>query len=164
MPVSSVTQDATKLTLIVVGDFPVSQQRLWEAYTDPRQLERFWGPPDFPTTFTMHDFRIGGRAEYFMTGPKGEKWNGSWRFTLINPIGFFAAVDGDGNVDDPNMPAGMTFTFETTPAGSRITCVTQFESLEAMEAMASAMEDGMRAAMPQLDALLAERSTSAAHA
>lgn len=45
MPLTSVTKDATKLTLTVVADFPVSQQRLWDAYADPRQLERFWGPP-----------------------------------------------------------------------------------------------------------------------
>lgn len=45
MLLTSVTKDATKLTLTVVADFPVSQQRLWDAYADPRQLERFWGPP-----------------------------------------------------------------------------------------------------------------------
>jgi uncharacterized protein YndB with AHSA1/START domain len=162
MPLTSATKDPATLTLTVVGDFPVSQQRLWDAYTDPRQLERFWGPPAFPATFTRHDFHVGGRAEYFMTGPKGEKWNGSWKFTAVNPISSFAADDGDGNIDDG--PASMTFAFETTPTGSRVTGVTQFASIEAMELMAASMEEGIRAATPQLDALLAEPSTSAAHA
>ena len=54
------------------------------------------------------------------------------------------------------MPAGMTFTFETTPTGSRMTCVTQFSSLDAMEQTVPGMEEGLRAAMPQLDALLTE--------
>lgn len=31
MPVTSVTKDAAKLTLTVVADFPVPQQRLWDA-------------------------------------------------------------------------------------------------------------------------------------
>ena len=48
MPLTSVTKDATKLTLTGRADFPVSQQRLWDAYADPRQLERFWGPPTWP--------------------------------------------------------------------------------------------------------------------
>jgi hypothetical protein len=52
-------------------------------------------------------------------------------------------------------------SFETTPTGSRMTCVTRFSSLEAMEQVAAGMEEGLRAAMPQLDALLAERSVSA---
>ena len=163
MPVTSVTKDPTKLTLTVVADFPVPQQRLWNAYADPRQLERFWGPPSWPATFTHHDFRVGGRAEYFMTGPNGEKWSGSWTFIAVDPIGFFEAHDGEDNAGDPNGPSGMTFTFETTPGGSRMTGVTRFPSLEAMEQSASAMEEGMRAAMPQLDAILMERDTPAAH-
>ena len=161
MPLTSVTKDAAALTLTVVAEFPVAQQRLWDAYADPRQLERFWGPPSWPATFTLHDFRVGGRAEYFMTGPNGEKWSGSWKFTAVNPISFFEAHDGEDNAEDENMPSGMTFTFETTPTGSRMTCVTRFSSLEAMEQVAAGMEEGLRAAMPQLDALLAEPNASA---
>jgi uncharacterized protein YndB with AHSA1/START domain len=164
MPLTSVTKDAAKLTLTVVGDYPVPQNRLWEAFADPRQLERFWGPPTWPATFTRHDFQVGGRAEYFLTGPKGEKWSGSWKFTAVNPISSFEAHDGEGNAEDENMPASMKFTFDATPTGSRLTSVTQFSSVEAMEQVATGMEEGLRAAMPQLDAMLAERSTSAAHA
>jgi hypothetical protein len=58
----------------------------------------------------------------------------------------------------------MRFTFETTPTGSRLTSVTWFESVEAMEQTVPGMEEGLRAAMPQLDVVLAERSASAAHA
>lgn len=65
----------------------------------------------------------------------------------------------------PTLPAivgtSMTFTFETTPTGSRMTVVTQFSSVEAMEQVVPGMEDGLRAAMPQLDAVLAERPIAA---
>ncbi|HEY5801687.1 MAG TPA: SRPBCC domain-containing protein [Burkholderiaceae bacterium] len=156
MPLTSITKDAATLTLTVVGDYPVSQQRLWNAFADPRQLERFWGPPDYPSTFTLHDFRVGGRAEYYLALPEGQKWNGSWRFTAIDPIAAFSAVDGDDNADDDNMPAAMTFTFAATAVGSRLTIVTRFSSVEAMEETIPGMEQGLRAAMPQLDALLAQ--------
>ena len=69
MPITSITKDAETLSLTVVADFSVTQQRLWDAWADPRQLERFWGPPFAPATFTHHDFRVGGRAEYVLTGP-----------------------------------------------------------------------------------------------
>jgi uncharacterized protein YndB with AHSA1/START domain len=164
VPLTSITKDAATLTLTVVGDYPVPQQRLWDAFADPRQLERFWGPPTWPATFTRHDFKVGGRAEYFLTGPNGEKWSGSWKFTAVNPISSFEANDGDDNAEDENMPSSMTFTFVTTPAGSRMTIVTRFSSVEAMEQTIPGMEEGLRAAMPQLDAVLAERSASAAHA
>jgi uncharacterized protein YndB with AHSA1/START domain len=164
MPLTSVIKDAAKLTLTVVGDYPVSQQRLWEAFADPRQLERFWGPPSWPATFTHHDFKVGGRAEYFMAGPNGQKWSGSWKFTAVNPISSFEAKDGEDNAEDENMPSSMRFSFDTTPTGSRMTCVTRFSSVEAMEQVAKGMEEGLRAAMPQLDAVLSEHDASAAHA
>ncbi|HET9235339.1 MAG TPA: SRPBCC domain-containing protein [Candidatus Eisenbacteria bacterium] len=163
MPLTSVTKDAVRLTLTVVGDYAVPQQRLWDAFADPRQLERFWGPPFAPATFTRHDFQVGGRAEYFLTLPDGGKWSGSWKFTVVDPIRFFEAIDGEDNAEDESMPSGMKFTFETTPTGSRMTCVTRFSSLEAMEQTAPGMEEGLRAAMPQLDALLAEPNASPAH-
>ena len=62
------------------------------------------------------------------------------------------------------MPASMKFTFDATPTGSRMTCVTRFSSVDAMEQTIPGMEEGLRAAMPQLDAVLAERGASAAHA
>jgi len=58
----------------------------------------------------------------------------------------------------------MRFTFETTATGSRMTCVTRFSSVEAMEQTIPGMEEGLRAAMPQLDAVLAEQRPPAAHA
>jgi uncharacterized protein YndB with AHSA1/START domain len=155
VPITSVAQDADQLTLTIVADFPVSQERLWAAWADPRQLERFWGPPFAPATFTHHDFTVGGRAEYFLTGPQGEKWSGSWKFTAVDPIDFFEAYDGDDNADDEFGPASMRFGFETTPAGSRMTGVIRFASLEALEKTAPGMTEGLRAGMPQLDALLA---------
>ncbi|MGY6651198.1 SRPBCC family protein [Amycolatopsis sp. TRM77291] len=152
MPITSVTKEPEKLSLTVVADFPVPRKRLWAAWEDPRQLERFWGPPFAPATFTHHDFRAGGRAEYYLSGPNGEKWPNSWKFTEVNPIDFFEAEDGDDN--DENMPTSMTFTFEPTPTGSRMIHVTRFSSVEAMEKTIPGMEEGFRAAMPQLDALL----------
>ncbi|HEX3855584.1 MAG TPA: SRPBCC domain-containing protein [Polyangiaceae bacterium] len=157
---TSITRDIARLTLSVVGDFPVSQRRLWMAFADPRQLERFWGPPTAPATFTLYDLRVGGRAEYFLTLPDGGKWRGSWKFTAVNPISYFAARDGEDNAEDPNIPASMKFSFETTPTGSRMTSVTWFQSVEAMEHSAVGMEEGLRAAMPQLDVVLAEPAPS----
>jgi len=155
MPLTSVTKDVAELTLTVVGNYPVPQQRLWEAFADPRQLERFWGPPTWPATFTHHDLVAGGRAEYFLSGPDGEKWSGSWKFTAVDPISSFEAHDGDDNVEDEDLPSSMKFTFDATPTGSRFTVVTRFSGVEAMERTIPGMEEGLRAALPQLDEVLA---------
>lgn len=161
MPLSAVYKDAATLTLTVTGDYGVSQQRLWYAFTDPRQLERFWGPPAYPATFTRHDFWVGGRAEYVLALPHGQQWQGAWKFTAIVPIDSFDACDGDDNIADANLPASMQFTFASTPTGARLAIVTHFASIEAMEQTIPGMEEGLRAAMPQLDALLAQTGMTA---
>jgi uncharacterized protein YndB with AHSA1/START domain len=80
MPLVSVIPDAEALTMTVVGEYPVPVERLWAAWADPRKLERFWGPPTWPGTFTRHDMKVGGRSEYHMTGPNGESSKGYWIF------------------------------------------------------------------------------------
>ena len=77
MPITSVEKDLDALTMTVVADFPATRERLWEAYTDPRQIEKFWGPVEWPATFTRHDVFVGGRSHYVMTGPNGERSAGS---------------------------------------------------------------------------------------
>lgn len=45
MPIQSIKTDESALTLTAIGSYPVPVERLWQAWSDPRQLERFWGPP-----------------------------------------------------------------------------------------------------------------------
>lgn len=167
MPVTSVTSDAEALTLTVVGDYPVPVQRLWEAWVDPRQLERFWGPETWPATFTRHDVAVGGRSAYRMTGPDGDTAHGWWRFVAVEPGRMFEVEDGfahpDGRPNDAMPTMRMRFTFEPTPGGSRFTGVTRFPSLEAMERLVEmGMVEGMQSALGQMDAVLADLAAFAA--
>jgi len=167
MPVTSVSSDANALTLTVVGDYPVPVERLWAAYADPRQLERFWGPETWPATFTRHDMAAGGRSEYYMTGPDGSTSRGWWRFEAVEPGRQFVVEDGfaheDGTPNEAMPSMRMVFTFEPTATGSRFTSVTQFPSAEAMQQLVEmGMEEGLRSALGQLDGVLAEPAPLAA--
>ena len=160
MPITSVTSDPNALTLTVVGDYPVPVERLWKAYADPRQIERFWGPETWPATFTRHDMTVGGRSAYHMTGPDGTTSRGWWRFLAVEPTRRFEVEDGFANEDGtPNegMPSmRMVFAFEPTATGSRVTGTTHYPSVEAMnELVKMGMEEGLKSAMGQLDSVLA---------
>ena len=160
MPITSIDSDTQTLTMTVIGDYPVPVERLWKAYADPRQLERFWGPEEWPATFTRHDMTPGGRSEYRMTGPDGTVSRGWWRFIAVEPDRRFEVEDGFADeAGQPNetMPSmRMVFSFEPTPTGSRVIAVTTFPSLEAMEELVKmGMVEGMKSAMGQLDAVLA---------
>ena len=166
MPVTSVTRDTDALTMTVIADFPAGVQRLWEAYVDPRQLERFWGPPTWPATFTRHDAATGGRSTYTMKGPDGDTHGGYWEWLSVEPLKSFevrdgfASPDGEPNTELPSMR--MQFVFEETDDGSRLTTTTYFNTLADLEQLIEmGMEEGMQEAMGQMDAVLADLSSFA---
>ncbi|WP_279365560.1 SRPBCC family protein [Microbacterium testaceum] len=159
MSVTSVESDAEALTMTLVADFPVGAERLWTVFTDPRQLERFWGPPGWPATFASFAFEVGGRARYAMASASGEIARGSWEFLGIDAPRGFEVVDSfvDENGEAiPGMPAmRMTFAFDETEGGSRLTNVTYFDSLEGLETvLAMGAVEGSTLAINQLDAVL----------
>jgi uncharacterized protein YndB with AHSA1/START domain len=76
-------------------------------------------------------------------------------------------VDGfadDAGAPNDEMPSmDMTFTFEAADLGARVTSVTTFPSLKALEELvAMGMEEGMRSAMGQIDDVLADLASFAA--
>lgn len=71
MTVTRVDTDYDNLTLTVIADFDAPIDEVWELWSDPRKLERWWGPPGSPTTFDKHDLSPGGEVTYFHAGPKG---------------------------------------------------------------------------------------------
>jgi uncharacterized protein YndB with AHSA1/START domain len=167
MPITSVEKDLDALTMTVVADFAVPRQRVWEAYTDPRQIEKFWGPVEWPATFTRHDVFVGGRSDYVMTGPDGERSAGFWEFLAVDDGTFFevrdgfAGDDGEENTDMPSMR--MTFSFEDTDDGSRLVTTTYFGTLDQLEQLIGmGMEEGMSSAMGQIDDVLADLASFAA--
>lgn len=167
MPITSVTQDPEALTLSVVADFAVPVRRLWDAYADPRQLERFWGPPEWPARFTRHDMAVGGRSHYAMTGPDGTSAGGYWEFLVVDEGSRIEVLDGFADDDgSPNrdLPTVRTeFLFEATATGSRLTTVSHFASLDQLEQLvAMGMLEGLRAAMGQIDEVVADLAAFAA--
>lgn len=167
MPITSVEKNLDALTMTVVADFAATRERLWEAYTDPRQIEKFWGPAEWPATFTRHDVFVGGRSDYFMTGPDGERSAGFWEFLAVDDGKFFEVRDGfagDDGEENTAMPSmRMTFSFEATSGGSRLVTTTHFGSLDQLEQLLDmGMEEGMASAMGQIDQVLADLASFAA--
>ena len=160
MAVTSVTKDPTTLTMTIVADFDATLERVWKLWEDPRQLERWWGPPTYPATVTAYDFTPGGDVSYHMTGPAGDLARGWWRFIAIEPthrIEFDNGVADDTGSPDPNMPAMVVRVAisEKASGGTQMSVESVFPSAEAMERfMAMGMREGMSSAIASIDALL----------
>lgn len=161
MPVTSVIQDAQALTLTVHAEFGVKVSRLWDAYLDPRQIEKFWGPVEYPATFTRHDAVSGGRTNYHMTSPEGEEFHGYWDWNEIVEQKFFEVTDGfahsDGSPNTELPTTRTTFSFDPQDSGSKLTITSNFDSMEALEqVVAMGMIDGTRSAMSQIEQVLSD--------
>jgi uncharacterized protein YndB with AHSA1/START domain len=97
--VTRVDKDFDSLTLTLVADFDAPTERVWQLWADPRQLERWWGPPSHPATVEEHDLTSGGTVTYVLTGPQGERSRGWWRVTSVNPPKSMEIVTGSFALD-----------------------------------------------------------------
>jgi uncharacterized protein YndB with AHSA1/START domain len=161
MSVTSIDKDFDNLTLTLIADFDAPVERVWQLWAEPRQLERWWGPPSHPATVEEHDLTLGGDVTYFMTSPEGEKYRGWWRITSVNPpksLEFtdgFADQEGKPNADMPTTTVHMQLTEHD--GGTRMELRSVFDSRDQMEQLATmGMAEGLQQAVGQMDALLAD--------
>jgi uncharacterized protein YndB with AHSA1/START domain len=162
MTVTAVRKDPDALTMTLDAEFDASADRVWQLWSDPRQLERWWGPPTYPATFTRHDLTPGSRVEYHMTGPEGDQPKGYWEVVEVDPPRRLVVHDGfrnDDGTDNTEMPAGgFTLSISETAEGrTRMSIESRYASAEAMERLlAMGEEQGLTEAVGQIDAILAE--------
>jgi uncharacterized protein YndB with AHSA1/START domain len=162
MTMTDVRKDPTTLTMTVASEWDAPIASVWQLWADPRKLERWWGPPTYPATVTEHDLRPGGKVSYFMTGPEGDEHHGWWNVVAVAEPSRLDLEDGFADADgipDEAMPT-MQFTVTLTELASgatRMVIETRFPSPEAMQQMTEmGMDEGLAAAMSQIDAILAE--------
>jgi uncharacterized protein YndB with AHSA1/START domain len=160
MTVTRVDKDLDSLTLTLIADFDAPADRVWQLWSDPRQLERWWGPPTHPATFEAHDLTPGGEATYYMTAPDGERFRGWWRVTSVDAPKSLELVDGFADQDgapSSDMPTtAIHMQLSDHEGGTRMELRSTYDSREQMEQLvAMGMEEGLTLAVGQMDALLA---------
>lgn len=159
MPVRSVTSDSEELTISLVADYDVPIDQVWALWSDPRMLERWWGPPEFPATFDRYEFTAHGECRYHMTGSDGSVARGWWRICVIDEP--HRLEFEDGFADDNGDPAPgldsthVRVTLEAREFGTQMHVLSTFSSVEQLEHyLAMGVVDGLTAAFAQIDPLL----------
>jgi uncharacterized protein YndB with AHSA1/START domain len=51
--------ESKKRDLVVIRVFDAPVEQVWKAWTDPRQVMRWWGPKGFASPLAKMDFREG---------------------------------------------------------------------------------------------------------
>jgi uncharacterized protein YndB with AHSA1/START domain len=168
MSLVSIEKDFDNLSLVVIADFAAPVERVWQLWADPRQLERWWGPPTHPATVEKHDLSSGGEVSYFMTGPEGQTTRGWWRITAVDPpasLEFrdgFANEDGTPNAGLPTTVVRMRLTEHDR--GTRMELHFLFESSEHWELMERwGAFEVVPQSIGQMDALVAAHEPTLPH-
>jgi uncharacterized protein YndB with AHSA1/START domain len=160
MTITSVDTDYDSLIITLIADFDNPIDQVWELWSDPRKLERWWGPPGYPAAVEKHDLSPGGEVAYLMTGPDGDKHHGVWRVSAVDPpttlefTDAFADADGAPRADAPT--SNLAVRLIERDGGTRMEIRITFETREDMERIVDmGTAEGLKQAVSQMDSLLA---------
>ena len=118
--VSHAATTATDRELVITRRFRAPIELVWEAWTSPAHLEKWWGPAGFTTTTSVFDFTPGGQWVHTMHGPDGTDYPNRLTFREIVP-GRRLRYSHDGMIDDDPLAFEVSAVFERDEVGTRIT-------------------------------------------
>lgn len=87
---------SNELKISRVYDAPV--KAVWEAWTDPNQAAKWWGPRGFTLTTHSKDLRVGGTWHYTMHGPDGVDYPNKTKYLEVEK--YSKLVYDHGGYDD----------------------------------------------------------------
>jgi uncharacterized protein YndB with AHSA1/START domain len=129
--------------------FNVPRPRLFRAWSDPSQLQRWWGPNGFTNTFNEFNFTPGGTWEFVMHGPDGANYNNESRFISIKE-------DEEIIFDHISNPKfQVVATFKDEAGGTRLTFQMLFDSEEVFNYVKPVAVDANEQNFDRLEVVLA---------
>lgn len=149
-------------TITVTKEFHAPRAVVWDAYTRPEMLDKWWAPKPWRARTKSMDFRVGGRWLYAMVGPEGEEHWSNCNYLEIKAPESFTGLDGftdaEGTLlpDMPRMKWNVSFTDKgkTTLVNVLIT----FDDLAQLEKIIEmGFKEGFTMALGNLDEELAGR-------
>lgn len=154
--------DRENHTITIQREFAAGLDAVWDAYTNSQILDQWWAPKPWKARTKHMDFSEGGQWHYAMTGPEGEEHWALAGFESIRPRQGFvvqdAFTDDEGNILEDMPQARWEVSFTENHGKTRVTFLIRFDDREQLEQnLDMGFKEGIREAMKNLDALLANR-------
>ncbi len=141
-----------EITLTRVIDAPAAL--LFEAYSRPEHIMKWFGPVGWPVTLAEIDFRVGGTFKFARTGPSGVQ-NEPFGGTYLEIVPDRKIVYDNGFNFEKMMV--VTVTFDEADGKTKLTLHTVFASDEiAKMHISGGFEEGTNSGLDQLEDLAAE--------
>ncbi len=72
MPIVSRHKDVCDRSLTLVAHYAAPRASVWELWSAPRRLERWWGPANQTMTVDAFELRAGGVVRFHVVAPGGQ--------------------------------------------------------------------------------------------
>jgi uncharacterized protein YndB with AHSA1/START domain len=152
---TSIYSDGTELVFERTFDAP--REQVWQAFTDPEIIPRWWGPHGTTTTVVEMDVRPGGKWRFVSSAADRDDVTFYGEYLDVQPPEryewtFMFDVDGVGPMGGPE-----TYRFEEVGGRTKVVSVGHFDSVESIDgAVATGMVRGAIETWDRLEALLAQ--------
>jgi len=146
-------------TIVIQRVFDAPRSLVFEAWTKPEHLARWWGPRDLTLAVCEMDFRPGGAWRFVLRAPDGSDYgfDGEYR-EILPPERLVYTFRFDGA---PGAEAVETLTFVEKDGKTTLTNTMLHTSVENRDAhVRSGMEEGVLQTMDRLAELLETISSS----
>lgn len=168
--------NGTKRKITFERVFKASPEKVWQAWTDPEMVKKWWGPEGFTSPSAKSDLRVGGKYVYAMHGPVGTQFDkdmySGGEFVEIVPheklvvTDYFCDENGnkispaESELESPDFPEEQTVTILFADQGDGTTKLSIIYSEPETDAqwqamLKSGMEEGWNSTLNKL-ALVAE--------
>jgi len=113
--------------------FHAPPELVWEAFTNPKHVAKWWGPKGFTTTTEIMDVRPGGEWKHVMKGPDGTLYPNHSVYTAVEKPRLIAYKHAGRREGGPGVAFEAFVTFEPEGEGTRVTLRQVFTSPEARD-------------------------------
>jgi uncharacterized protein YndB with AHSA1/START domain len=145
--------------ILITRDFDAPRHLVYEAYTTPELIKRWWAGKRGGVTVAEVDLRVGGKYRYAMEAAEGFEvaFNGEFREIvpnerIVNTEVYEGAPEGTG-------PAVVTITLEDAGDGTHMEMLMELEDKATRDAIIeSGMEGGLQEGLDILEEIAIERS------
>jgi len=135
---------------VVVRVLNAPARLVFEAWSKPEHIKRWFGPAGYPVTMAEIDFRVGGKWRFAMTGPDGvQNTPFGGEYLEIAPD---CKITFSNSFEAPGAPQMiMTVTLVEDGGTTTMTWRTLFESIEMCKSyLGMGMAEGAGSALDQL--------------
>jgi uncharacterized protein YndB with AHSA1/START domain len=130
--------DTSDREIVITRLFSAEREVVWNAWTDSKQIVRWWGPNGFTTKIEEMDVRPGGVWRHVMRSPDGTEFPNVCVFLEVVKPDYLIYSHGGGRKGDPAAQFEATWTFAAEGTATRVTNRMLFKSAQERDKVAKA--------------------------